>query len=234
MGVPVLGCCCSVCQSGMERLRPSVLVEENGKKLLIDMTPDFRRQALCYPVLPLDAIFLTHAHFDHIAGIPELRPLFWQKEQLLPIYAHPETRRYCEETYFYTLEGAPVDWISLDADGGRMEKGPIPFEYLVYRQGNHPVIGLRFGDAAYVTDIHTYEKESLFSFLKGVKKLMISCQIEKIKNHLSLEEVRSIAEEAEIKQLYLIHLDHHFSLDLSFPAHTCMAFDGMVIPYVRN
>ena len=48
MGVPTIGCDCSVCHSADprdRRSRPSVLIEYGGKTVLIDTTPDFRDQA---------------------------------------------------------------------------------------------------------------------------------------------------------------------------------------------
>jgi len=46
-GVPVIGCTCLVCKSKNNkdnRLRSSVLLQLNKKKILIDTGPDFRFQ----------------------------------------------------------------------------------------------------------------------------------------------------------------------------------------------
>src|SRR5689334_21090287 len=56
-GVPLIGCKCSVCTSGSEknqRLRLSGLLRVGGKSLLIDISPDFRTQALKYKVDSID------------------------------------------------------------------------------------------------------------------------------------------------------------------------------------
>ena len=48
VGVPTLGCHCAVCTSADprdNRLRPSVLVSYQDRRVLIDTTPDFRAQA---------------------------------------------------------------------------------------------------------------------------------------------------------------------------------------------
>ena len=49
VGIPMVGCRCSVCTSEDprdKRLRPSVLLQYGGRNVLIDTTPDLRFQAL--------------------------------------------------------------------------------------------------------------------------------------------------------------------------------------------
>src|SRR5208282_3777229 len=86
MGVPTLGCRCSVCTSADphdRRLRPSVLVRwneagEDGQRervVVIDTGPDFREQALQAGLTRVDAVFYTHGHADHTLGLDDLRPL---------------------------------------------------------------------------------------------------------------------------------------------------------------
>src|SRR5437868_3707262 len=48
-GVPMIGCKCAVCLSDdprNKRFRPSVAVENDGKTILVDTTPELRVQAL--------------------------------------------------------------------------------------------------------------------------------------------------------------------------------------------
>ena len=76
-GNPEIGCSCEVCTSRDPRdwrLRASVLVEVAGKRLLIDCGPDFRYQMLRAKCVHLDAVLLTHEHYDHVGGLDDLRP----------------------------------------------------------------------------------------------------------------------------------------------------------------
>ncbi len=74
-GVPVIGCRCKVCRSLDEkdsRLRCSALIS-GPADVLVDITPEFRIQALRHGISRLDAVFLTHSHADHLHGIDDLR-----------------------------------------------------------------------------------------------------------------------------------------------------------------
>ena len=76
-GVPQIGCPCEVCTSTDpkdKRLRTSALVEVGGKRILIDCGPDFRQQMLRIDFKPLDAVLITHEHYDHVGGLDDLRP----------------------------------------------------------------------------------------------------------------------------------------------------------------
>ena len=76
-GVPVLGCSCEVCtstDSHDKRLRTSALVETESTRVLIDCGPDFREQMLKQPFRKIDGVLITHIHYDHVAGLDDLRP----------------------------------------------------------------------------------------------------------------------------------------------------------------
>lgn len=78
IGVPAIGCKCDVCRSTEpkdKRMRASAIVEtDEGIRILIDCGPDFRSQIIKQEFTKFDAVLLTHIHFDHVAGIDDLRP----------------------------------------------------------------------------------------------------------------------------------------------------------------
>ena len=76
-GVPLLGCDCEVCRSREpkdKRMRTAALLETESTRVLIDCGPDIRMQLMNVPFRKIDAVLLSHIHYDHVAGIDDLRP----------------------------------------------------------------------------------------------------------------------------------------------------------------
>lgn len=77
MGVPRVYCECEICQEARlggvnRRYRSMVSVEsEAGVGFLIDCGPDWRSAMESRGQRFVETILVTHAHFDHIGGLPE-------------------------------------------------------------------------------------------------------------------------------------------------------------------
>ncbi len=97
MGVPTVGCTCAVCSSDDphdRRLRPSIMVQYDGRTVLIDTSPDFREQAIREQIRRIDAVLYTHGHADHILGLDDVRPLSFPRITgggKIPLYASENT-----------------------------------------------------------------------------------------------------------------------------------------------
>ncbi|MBV1924612.1 MAG: MBL fold metallo-hydrolase, partial [Flavobacteriaceae bacterium] len=81
-GIPVIGSNHPVCKSSNfkdKRLRVSVLLSWDDFNYIIDCGPDFRQQMLKENCTKLDGVLLTHEHSDHVAGLDDIRPLYFQQ-----------------------------------------------------------------------------------------------------------------------------------------------------------
>ena len=93
-GVPTIGCQCYTCTSPDKhdkRLRCSALLETDTTRLLIDCGPDFRQQMMPQPFRKIDGILVTHAHYDHVGGMDDIRPFCQFGE--IHVYADPLARK---------------------------------------------------------------------------------------------------------------------------------------------
>ena len=156
-GNPEIGCPCEVCTSRDPRdwrLRASVLVEVAGKRLLIDCGPDFRYQMLRARCYHLDAVLLTHEHYDHVGGLDDLRP--YSRERDVDIYTEANVVEAIKTRmpYVFRAHKYPgVPNLVLHTVGlAPFEAAGITIQPIRVMHAKLPILGFRIGDFAYLTD----------------------------------------------------------------------------------
>lgn len=118
-------------------------------------------------------------------------------------------------------------------------QGPVPEIKVIPIQGYHhknkdlSVLGYRFGDIAYLTDMNLIE-ESEFKKLKGLKAVTINCVKRTAHfSHFSLDEALAFFEKVGAQQSYITHISHmlpsHADFDKELPPNVHPAYDGLVI-----
>ncbi len=240
LGVPVIGCECATCRSHdpkNKRLRSSLILNWEGKRFLIDAGPDFRQQALRYEINYLDGVLLTHAHEDHIAGIDDLRIYYFQNHTPLPCLASKETAKDLYERFHFIfkprIEGKErIRLEVLPEDRGEALFEDIPIRYFTYEQMGTKVLGFRFGNFAYLTDIKTYSP-AIFEELQGVEILVLSAlRMTPSQMHFTVDEAVDFVKNVGSCQTYLTHLSHdleHEKTNAYLPKHIQLAYDGLKI-----
>ena len=86
------------------RRRASILVEHQGKRILVDTGPDLREQLLDAQVATLDAVLWTHEHADHCHGIDELRSVYFNNRDTVQGYARDRTREILIDRFPYAFQ----------------------------------------------------------------------------------------------------------------------------------
>jgi phosphoribosyl 1,2-cyclic phosphate phosphodiesterase len=242
MGVPTIGCDCAVCHSKDprdRRTRPSVMVSYSGRHVLIDTTPDFREQALRENITRVDAVLYTHTHADHILGIDDLRPLsFYHKPGKLPLYATPEAADFLRNMFRYIFDadykfgGLPrVELLPID---GPVELFGARFEPVTVIHGETPILGFRFGSAAYLTD-HSNVPEETLEKLRGLDILFLDAlRYKSHPTHSTVEQSLKIVEAVQPKRAFFTHICHdlpHQATNNALPPNVQLSYDGMKLEF---
>lgn len=236
-GVPQMGCRCRVCTSNDprdKRLRCSALVSTPTTRILLDCGPDFRQQMLQTEFAQLDAVLLTHEHYDHVGGLDDLRP--YSVFGNVNLYANALTASHLEERLPYCLvenryPGVPQLTMHRVAPHDIFRVGDVEVTVLQVMHGRLPILGFRLNNMAYITDLKTLPEEER-PLLKGVSTLVLNAlRHTEHPTHQTVEEACRLAAELKVEHTYLIHMGHSLGLHAEeenrLPAGVHLAYDGL-------
>lgn len=236
-GVPMIGCDCWVCRSDNprnKRLRASVVFRVDGRVFLVDVTPDFRLQALRSGFSQVDAVLVTHSHADHCHGLDDLRAIYWGGgRKPIDLYGYPETVASIRATFAYIFDEdyeykgiAKIATHVIEHEPfmvAGIKVTPIPVVH-----GNMRVAGFRIGDAAYITDTNLVPASSI-EMLKGVKLLVLDALRRTAHpTHMSLPQALEVAQAAGVERVYFTHINHdleHESINKTLPPNARLGYD---------
>lgn len=239
MGVPTLGCHCPVCASKDpfdKRTRPSVLLAYGGRNVVIDTTPDFRYQAMRAGMERLDAVVYTHGHADHVLGLDDIRPFNLKQKAAIPVYAAEDTLAVLRRQFSYIFDDGPTDSV---VPGVELHSISGPFELFGTRivpvpalHGEQPVLGFRFGKAAYLTDFIRVPDQSK-ELLLGLDDLILDAlRYMPHPMHSNVEQSLALARELKPKRTWFTHICHdlgHAETNARLPENVRLAYDGLQI-----
>lgn len=250
IGVPEIGCRCPVCTSDDprdRRFRQSALVDtDDGHRILIDCGPDFRTQMLGVDYRAIDALLITHEHYDHTGGIDDLRPFCRFGD--VRIYLDTYTANHLRERlpYFFREKLYPgVARLELHetAPGYLFYVGETPILPLTVMHGPLSILGWRIGSLGYITDMSSCPEETVAALRGGTPQTQSLGPVDTLvvnalrfaphPAHQTLEEALQFAARIGARQTRFIHFCHgiglHAQTDAQLPPSVHLAYDGEVL-----
>lgn len=206
--------------------------------LAVDAGPDFRQQMLRGGFDHLDGILMTHEHNDHMAGMDDIRPLYFRRGQDFPFYATDHVQNEIRKRFAYFFQDDPypgvprVHFHSIEPYRSFSVNGkeilPLHVDH-----GKLDVMGFKTGSFCYITDAKRIPERTL-DLLQGIPVLVLNALRHRPHySHLSLEEAIELGAQLGVGSLYLTHISHEMGLheeeQAKLPDWVNFAHDGLVI-----
>lgn len=239
-GVPVLGCSCKVCKSHDprdRRYRTAALIETGATRILLDAGPDLREQLLKVPFRKIDGVLLSHIHYDHVAGLDDLRPYCIFGD--INVYANEATVNalrvtmpYCFAEHLYP--GVPKLTLHTIAKHTPLKIGDVDIMPIEVMHGQLPILGYRIGSLAYITDMKSISDEEL-PYLSGIKTLVVNALRfdREHHSHQLVSDAIDFAYRLKAGRTFLIHVTHDIGFyddaNKRLPNGFQFAYDGQEI-----
>ena len=218
------------------RTRCCAHIQKNNLSVLIDSSPDIKRQLLKNKINSLDAIIYTHEHADQTAGIFEMRPFCWKNKKKIPIYGNSRTIKELKDKYTYCFS---------PRHGYRpiMKAFSIKRNFIIEKKDNilkiepfqvdHGMIeatGYIMENIAYISDCNKISQKSI-NKLRNLNYLIVDClRKEKHPSHFNYDDALNLIKILKPKKSILtnLHVDlDYFKLKKKLPKNVIPAFDGL-------
>jgi phosphoribosyl 1,2-cyclic phosphate phosphodiesterase len=227
IGTPKIGCDCPQCtrahKTGTGRLRTSILIEKDGRHILVDSSPDLRQQLLRSGSPHIDAVIWTHGHYDHFMGFGE----FYRVQKIPPVYAADPVLRYCGETFrFLNFDRMPVEpYVPFDLFGITVTpflvKHPPAYTCgFVFESG-----GVRVG---YTSDTNRDIPQQGLDLLENLDLLLLDALVPSnitITKHMNYLDACTLAESLHPKAFRCVHISHVMPWEYPHLAHDGEVFE---------
>ena len=205
--------------------------------MLVDAGPDLREQALAYGIRRVDAIVFTHGHADHILGLDDVRRFNYMQRRPMACYADPLTIADIRQTFAYAFDpvtqkgGGLPQLVTFTIHGafcvGGHEVIPVPLYH-----GARPILGLRFGAFAYLTDCNRIPDAS-WPMLEGLDVVVIDALRDRPHpTHFTVAEAVEASRRIAARRTYFTHMCHdlpHAATSARLPDGVELAYDGLVV-----
>jgi phosphoribosyl 1,2-cyclic phosphate phosphodiesterase len=218
------------------RSRCAAHIKIKDLSILIDTSPDIKKQFIQNKIKDVDAVIYTHEHADQSSGIFELRPFFWKNKKKIRVYGSSKTIKELRKKYTYCFLPRhgykPILKSHVIKDNFiiKKQKNLLKIKSFEVKHGMINCTAYVFNNIAYLSDCNKiFFKDE--KYLKNLDYLIIDClRINKHPSHFNFEEAITLSKKLKPKKTILtnLHVDFDYNkLKKKLPKNIIPAFDGL-------
>jgi phosphoribosyl 1,2-cyclic phosphate phosphodiesterase len=245
MGVPRVYCSCKVCEEARKegnnrRLRSAILLEistdADNNVLLVDCGPDWLQQMEHRGIKQLDHVLITHAHFDHISGLPQWADACKWLESKGHVYAPQEVIAIINRTFPWlqaNLEYHAIDegftFSGWEIKPWRVNHGKNGYAY-AYRFSKLDFHWVYCPDSINLQDEQKAPLYDLSLLILGTSFYYEPFDFE-TRSVYDVREALEMIEDTKPKRVYFTHMSHGIDIMEAYdlPEHVRLATTGYTI-----
>jgi len=215
LGVPIIGCDCSICNSDSvynKRTRSSIYIDDHISGVLIDFGCDIKDQLIRENIRKITGAVLTHYHADHVGGIDDLRIFSFIQKRPLEIFTDHITAAAVDSSYNYLFANNYLAMKQVDFFTD-FTIGTINIKSFKQHHGAIDSLGIRINDFVYSSDVSDFPRESE-KYLHNIKVWIIDCfGYESNKCHSGLDKILYWNKIYSPSEVFLTNLSHKIDYD---------------------
>ncbi|QDT38075.1 Phosphoribosyl 1,2-cyclic phosphodiesterase [Stratiformator vulcanicus] len=245
VGTPAIGCETDACLSDNpknNRTRTSVFVPAPYGNFVVDTPPELRIQLTRERIPIVHAALFTHSHADHIFGLDDLRICGFKLEAPVELLCEEPVEEQIRQSfnYAFSADTPPAHRFAIPKFAFR-RVALEPFELLGVSvqpirllHGRLPVLGFRFGDVAFCTDVSEIPEQS-WPLLEGLDTLVLGALRDRPHpTHFTIDQALEVIERVSPRRAFLTHISaemEHEETNRRLPNGVELAYDGLRIAF---
>ena len=196
--------------SKSKRSRSSVILNWQNINILIDVSPDFLKQAKINKLKKINAVLITHPHLDAYGGIKQLND--WLKSPI-SIYCQIQTWQIIKKRFknlpnikFKAIK--PYNHLTIN----NLAILPLPIYHSIINEQKFPTLAFKIKNLIYCSDVKTIPAKSL-KYFRNTQNLILDAAMyfnKQIFSHLNTADAILLAKKLKVKNLYLTQVGHSY------------------------
>lgn len=205
--------------------------------LIVDCPPELRLMAHAAGIGDIEAVLVTHTHADHVMGMDDLRSICMKTGRPVPVHTLPRYAADIRRIFAYAFAEFPkgvfvprFDLIEVPEAPATFSVGGMEVRTFTVEHGQVPVIGLRVGGFAYVTDVSRIPDAARAELSELDVLVVDATRYRPHPNHFHYDRAIETARDLGARRTILTHLSGDYDYvrtSAELPEGVELAYDGM-------